>query len=154
MPSNHQLCFQLDRIEKKCDLILEYLHKQFGDTPDSFRMAMSPIGGTMDFQIKDDGKGIVFTATPQKNGQPVTLQPGQVPTWTVSDPAALTISVDSTGLICTGTIPSPAKDEAGLTVTISLTLADNTVVTDTSAPFDIVADPDNIDSFVIQEAAQ
>ena len=65
----------------------------------------------------------------------------------------LNLAVDPTGLIATGTLPTPPVDGTGYTATISLTLSDNTVVSDTSDPFDIVQDPDNVDNFTIQESA-
>jgi hypothetical protein len=118
-----------------------------------FEIFPQRIEDNVDLQIKDDGKGIVFTAVPTKNGNPVTLQPGQVPTWTLSQVGILNLAVDSTGLIATGTLPAPPIDGTAFTATISLTLADNTVVSNTSAPFDIVQDADNVDSFIIQEVA-
>ena len=131
-----------------------YLQELARPTLNGFAIFTQRIEDKMDLQINDDGKGIVFTATPTKNGQPVTLRAGQVPTWTLSQAGVLNLSVDPTGLIATGTLPTPPVDGTGFTATISLTLADNTVVTDASAPFDIVQDPDNVDSFTIQEAAQ
>lgn len=131
-----------------------YLQELSRPTVNGFWICSQRIEDKMDLQINDDGKGIVFTATPTKNGQPVALRPGQVPTWTLSQAGVLNLAVDPTGLIATGTLPTPPVDGTGYTATISLTLADNTVVTDTSAPFDIVQDPDNVDSFTIQEAAQ
>ena len=130
-----------------------YLQEIVRPTLNGFEIFPQRIEDNVDLQIKDDGKGIVFTAVPTKNGNPVTLQPGQVPTWTLSQVGILNLAIDSTGLIATGTLPAPPIDGTAFTATISLTLADNTVVTSTSAPFDIVQDADDVDSFTIQEAA-
>jgi len=59
----------------------------------------------MDFQIFDDGKGVTFTATPDK-----PLQAGEVPTWAITqgDNTALVLAPAADGLSCVGTLSSPA----------------------------------------------
>lgn len=131
----------LQRIASQLDELTEVNH---------FTIA---IGGALNLQILDDGKGVQFTATPDH-----PLKPDEVPTWSLSDPTALVVdpndTVDPTGLSQIYRLPSPAKDVTGLVATISLTRHDGVVVKTDAPAIDIVPDPNaEVGGFVIQEAA-
>jgi len=75
----------------------------------------------------DPGASPVFTATPTPAG--AVLPPGNIPTWTSSDPT-VTLAVDATGLVVTATISSTATVGASITLTITAAvLADGTIPT-------------------------
>lgn len=105
----------------------------------------------MNLQIFDDGKGVTYTATPDK-----PLKSGEVPTWAITsgDATALVLAPSSDGLSCVGTLPNPAKDATGLVATITLVRNDSVTITDNADPVDIVPDPNGEPgSFTITEAA-
>lgn len=105
----------------------------------------------MNLEIYDDGKGLTYTAAPDKQ-----LKTGELPTWAVTqgDASALVLAPSADGLSCVGTLPSPPKDATGIVVTISLTRLDGVQIHDDADPIDIIPDPNGeVGSFVITEAA-
>lgn len=159
-----QLIAQLTIMSGSLKSIATSLNELAYPTPNgiSLSMASLPESKPMKLVILDDGKGIQFTAQPTKNGNPVNLKQGQVPVWTIldstgapADPNPLVTTLDSTGLVLTGTIPDPVVDGTGYTAKIELDLTPGggTDIVDQSDSFDIAPDPENVDNFTIQSAA-
>lgn len=89
----------------------------------------------------------VFTATPVPAGSVPNL--ATPPTWTSSDTTNASISVDSTGLVCTVAIPATAVVGTSVTLSISYTNADGTVATGSISITIVAAPSPDITSFSI-----
>jgi hypothetical protein len=156
----------------KVDTILSYLEPSqipvgftVTETVLSKEKLMAKAKATVDLQILDDGKGVLFTLTPvNAAGGSVPLPTGTVVVATSSAPATLTVAADpgdptatppraadTTGLVFLGSVVKPVVDATGVTVGFSDTLATGTI-TATSAPVDIVADNSAV-GFTVTEAA-
>jgi hypothetical protein len=122
---------------------------------------------TVDFQILDDGKGVLFTLSPVNSaGNPVPLPAGTPAiTATSSAPGSLTNAIDdpgdttanpprppdTTGLVFLSTVPQPPVDATGITMTFATTLANGTTLTGVSTPVDVIADTSPV-GFTITES--
>jgi hypothetical protein len=107
---------------------------------------MAKLKATVDLQILDDGKGVLFTLQPvNANGNPVPLPAGDMVSASSSATASLTVVPnpgDTTGLVFLGTVPQPPVDATDIAVTFSAT-----------NPIDVVAD-DSPAGFTITETAE
>lgn len=141
--------------------ILDLL-RQESTVPVGFRVTTTPILGdkvmtpavkaTVDLQILDDGKGVLFTLTPvNQAGNPVPLPTGDTVTATSSVPGSLAVASnpgDTTGLVFLGTVPQPPVDATGIVVTFSAAFGSTA-----ANPIDVVSDSSPV-GFTITEAAE
>ena len=169
-----QLVGQLAKIANELKLIRLSLYGPVGF--DVNINLLSPQGGTkmagaakatVDLQILDDGKGVLFTLTPvNAAGATVALPAGVTVTPTSSAPGSLAVAQDpgdpnanpprppdTTGLVFLGTVPQPPVDATGIVVTFSATLPSGTVISAAAAPVDVVTDSSPV-GFSITETAE
>lgn len=129
---------------------------------------MAKAKATVDFDILDDGKGVLFTLQPvNAAGNPVALPSGSGPiTGTSSAPASLTNPVqdpgdptanpprlpDTTGLVFLSTVPQPPVDATGIVVTFSDTLTNGATISTAANAIDVTSDSSPA-GFTISESA-
>jgi len=114
--------------------------------------------GTVDLQILDDGKGVLFTLTPvNKAGNTEPLPAGSTVKATSSAPASLVVAAnpgDTTGLVFLGTVPQPPVDATAIVVTFECDDSNgNALFSTDAAPIDVTADNTPV-GFTITETAQ
>ena len=137
----------------------------YREQPEGFRITETALGGgsmaTVDFQILDDGKGVLFTLQPiNRADSPEPLPAGDVVTGTSSAPASLTNPApdpgdptatpprppDTTGLVFLSTVPQPPVDATGIVVTFTAAFGSTA-----ANPIDVVADNSPV-GFTISES--
>jgi hypothetical protein len=97
------------------------------------------------------GATATFVATPQdKNGDPITLPAGIVPTWTSSDPTGAPVTADADGLTATVTVSDAATAGSTFTLSVSAALANGTTPTG-EADVPVLAVEAEVASFVITQ---
>lgn len=128
--------------------------------------AMSKLKAGLDLEILDSGKGVLYTLTPTRDGNPVPLPSGSVITAVSSAPASLTNAVqdpgdptanpprsaDTTGLVFLATVPQPPVDATGITQTFTDTATNGATLSATADPVDVTAD-NSPNGFTITESA-
>jgi len=123
---------------------------------------------TVDLDILDDGKGVLYSLTPvNKAGNTVPLPSGTPPiTASSSAPASLANAIpdpgdpnanpprppDTTGLVFLATVPQPPVDAVGIVETFTTTLTNGTVLTGPAPAVDVTAD-NTPAGFTIKETA-
>jgi hypothetical protein len=128
---------------------------------------MAKVGASVDLQILDDGKGVLFTISGfvNKAGNPVS-QPAGTITGVSSAPASLTSPVpdpgdptttpprlpDTTGLVFLSTVAQPVVDATDVVVTFTDTETSGGTITEAAGGIDIVAD-DSAVGFSITETS-
>lgn len=96
--------------------------------------------GSVDFVLHDNGNATATLTPDDAAGLDTVLPAGSsVPSWTPSDPTAITVAPSADGLTCLVTPASPAKLATAVTIAVACTLPDGTVITGTSDPIDVVA---------------
>jgi hypothetical protein len=117
--------------------------------PTGFHISIERNEELMNLKIFDDGKGVTFTATPDK-----PLKSDEIPTWsqTQGPEGALVLAPSADGLTCVGTLPNPPIDATGVVVTITCKLDNGNTITKDADPIDIVPN-DEATGFTIQESA-
>lgn len=112
---------------------------------------------TVDLQILDDGKGVLFTLQPvNAAGNSIPLPTGDTVSAGSSAPGSLAVAPnpgDTTGLVFLGTVPQPPVDATGIVVTFSATLSNGNTISTAANPIDVTADDSPV-GFTITETAQ
>jgi hypothetical protein len=173
---------QLWRIAEALEKIAKDFHaiREFVTNPAKFNITenavptsegekkMAKAKATVDFDILDDGKGVLFTLQPvNAAGNPVALPSGSGPITGVSSaPASLANPVqdpgdptanpprppDTTGLVFLSTVPQPPVDATGIVVAFSDTLTNGATISTTANAIDVTSDSSPA-GFTISESA-
>lgn len=107
---------------------------------DSSPVASGKLKLAIDFQLHDNGNATAKATPIDSMDLGTTLPAGSsVPVWVPSDPTALAVSAAADGLSCLVTPASPPKLATGVTVSMSATLPDGSVIGGVSDPIDVVA---------------
>ena len=152
MPSLTSLTNAISRLSDPTEFVVT-ITKIEGDKS----MNTKAVKADADLQIVDNGKGVLYTLTPQKGGQNVPLPPNTPPAVISVNNPALDVEPtpgDNTGLSFTGSIAQPPQDVSGIVATFTYTFPDGVQVIAQASAIDIVPSETDPDSFVIQESAQ
>jgi hypothetical protein len=130
-------------------------------------MDRSKMKATVDFEILDDGKGVLYTLTPVNTaGNPMPLPGGNTLSGVSAAPASLANPIadpgdpnatpprlpDTTGLVFLSTVPKPVVDAVGIVVTFTDTQTGGTLLTAVANAIDVDAD-NSLAGFTISETA-
>lgn len=163
------------QMNTKIDTILSYLQpsqpvgfnitETVLDVQNKKETTMAKNKATVNLQILDDGKGVLYTISGFVNAAGTPVPNSGALSGVSSAPATLTVAADpgdpsatpprpadTTGLVFLGSVVKPVVDATGVTVAFTDTLTNGTVINETSDPVDVVADSSPV-GFTVSESA-